>query len=152
MRTCSRCRELKPLDQFARDKTKTDGRRYICRPCAAQDQAARRAADPEKWRAYHRARYRANPEPVRAASRARYDYKRKREYNLRRAYGLSIDTVAEMIEAQQGRCALCRGEAVLVVDHDHASGRVRGMLCHRCNLLLGQIEKVGIEPVRAYLE
>lgn len=37
-------------------------------------------------------------------------------------------------------CAVCDRETVLVVDHCHTSGRVRGLLCHRCNTSLGWLE------------
>lgn len=43
-----------------------------------------------------------------------------------------------MIEAQGGRCATCDGEPEHV-DHDHASGKVRGVLCFNCNQALGNV-------------
>jgi hypothetical protein len=54
-------------------------------------------------------------------------------------------TYLEMLEAHQGRCAICR-EACgtgrhLAVDHDHSSGRIRGLLCFRCNTSLARYER-----------
>ena len=60
------------------------------------------------------------------------------EYRLRQTYGLSPEAYAAMIERQSGRCAICRRNALLHVDHDHESGAVRGLLCRRCNTGLGQ--------------
>jgi len=44
----------------------------------------------------------------------------------------------EMLETQDGNCAICKAEqASLYVDHDHKTGKVRGLLCEQCNFLLG---------------
>lgn len=43
----------------------------------------------------------------------------------------------QLLAQSDGRCQMCGDEAKLCVDHDHTSGRVRGLLCHRCNIGLG---------------
>lgn len=48
--------------------------------------------------------------------------------------------VGEMRSRQGGLCALCGKPKVLVVDHCHETGRVRALLCHRCNTSLGWFE------------
>lgn len=57
-----------------------------------------------------------------------------------RSYGLSEDDFISMVDAQHGRCAICGAECELVVDHDHETGKVRGLLCRNCNLALGFLE------------
>jgi hypothetical protein len=52
-------------------------------------------------------------------------------------YGLSAAEVEAMREAQGGVCAICRTAPAVHVDHDHATGKVRGMLCFNCNAALG---------------
>lgn len=69
-----------------------------------------------------------------------------RARDLRRLYGMEPGNYETMLAEQDGRCALCQwqpssADRVLVVDHDHATGRVRGLLCHDCNLFLGRAEK-----------
>ena len=64
----------------------------------------------------------------------------------RREYGIGIIEVGALYEQQAGRCAICKnperlgddGELkLLAVDHDHDTGRVRGLLCASCNMALG---------------
>lgn len=75
--------------------------------------------------------------------------KRKRSYYLRSTFGITIDEYDLMLEAQQNLCAICRELEIvadpknpdsmkrLAVDHDHETGKVRGLLCQRCNMGLG---------------
>jgi hypothetical protein len=57
---------------------------------------------------------------------------------LRRA-GVSLATYKRMLERQGGRCAICgkkspdKGHARFSVDHDHRTGKIRGLLCRNCN-------------------
>lgn len=57
-----------------------------------------------------------------------------------RLYGLSTDDYSELVEEQNGVCALCgkaSEERAIAVDHDHASGEIRGLLCSPCNTGVG---------------
>ena len=66
--------------------------------------------------------------------------------HLFRLYGISLKVYNELLEKQGGHCALCpatepgSGRDHFCVDHDHVTGRVRGLLCYRCNLGLGQFK------------
>lgn len=67
---------------------------------------------------------------------------RKREDAMRRAYGISPEQFATLLESQGGKCALCFGPPNgpgdrLHVDHCHNTKRIRGLLCAKCNTLLG---------------
>lgn len=59
-------------------------------------------------------------------------------------YGLSPEQYMEILEAQQGKCAICREEPTtkrgLAVDHNHKTGQVRGLLCTGCNTALGSFK------------
>lgn len=76
----------------------------------------------------------------------------RRRQTLKR-YGLSLGEYEKMAEAQGFRCAICDCEATLCVDHDHDSGRIRGLLCRNCNLRLGLAANPAVLSVRelAYL-
>lgn len=71
---------------------------------------------------------------------------------FKRKFGISLNDVNAMLSIQNGLCAnigCCRSIAILpsdeqfksVVDHDHDTGKVRSLMCVRCNSLLGHIEK-----------
>ncbi len=71
-----------------------------------------------------------------------------RRRHLIKQYGLSLDDYDRMFGKQGGVCAICgqpetrryRGEITnLVVDHDHKTGRIRGLLCSRCNVRLDEL-------------
>lgn len=64
-------------------------------------------------------------------------YAAQRACKLKQKYGISVGDWNRMLAEQGGACALCRwvptGHATLKVDHDHLTGRVRGLLCNQCN-------------------
>lgn len=81
--------------------------------------------------------YRArNPEYVeRERERARIAMQQLRNERL---YGISEEEYVALKEAHEGRCAICSGLTDrLYVDHDHATGLVRGLLCRSCNFMVG---------------
>ncbi len=68
---------------------------------------------------------------------------------LMRNYGITLAMYEARLEEQEGKCRICRGEGFLmaahhktklVVDHCHATKRVRGLLCHNCNRALGLLK------------
>lgn len=86
-----------------------------------------------------------NPEHVRAKFRTYYDPVATRERKLRERYGIGIAHVEALIAEQGGCCALCSVALADIlsrrvhVDHDHATGKVRGVLCVSCNTALGKL-------------
>lgn len=78
-----------------------------------------------------------------------------RRWWLSSQYQLTVADYDRMVEAQSGRCAICHGQPPrLVVDHDHATGQIRGLLCHKCNVGLGALgdDLGGLLAAVAYLE
>ncbi|MFJ3834484.1 endonuclease VII domain-containing protein [Streptomyces sp. NPDC090054] len=117
--TCPKCST--PYTQLGHHKTNT-GRGW-CRKCATE---------------YERLRQAANKDVINARRRELYDPERNRAMHLNAKYGLSIEQVRTMSEAQGGLCAICQTEQDLHVDHDHETGQVRGLLCNNCNNGLGR--------------
>lgn len=141
MKRCSRCKEAKPLSDFHTAIDVKSGKRYPrgpCKPCSVQQHY--------QWRRNRREVYRA-----------------ARQRGGLRKYGITLEQYQGMAQRQGGLCAICkRPEATkacgvtreLAVDHDHETGAVRGLLCHKCNTLLGSVsDDVSIlEAAIAYLE
>lgn len=69
---------------------------------------------------------------------------KNRFYHLLKTYGLTKATYDDLFDRQGGRCAICGwsdwSDQNPAVDHDHASGKVRGLLCTNCNTALGLIK------------
>lgn len=71
--------------------------------------------------------------------RRKADPAKTREYNLRKRYGITPEYYEELFHKQNGKCAICgTSKEKLVIDHDHKTGKVRGLLCHNCNRGLGK--------------
>jgi hypothetical protein len=122
MKTCTKCKREWPLSNFFRDNRR-NGYRSHCKPCCQ-----------EAFRNYtHRVGY----------NKIRYQAIKESERwrHVAKKYGLSRQSYQDIFIAQGGRCAICRtdnpGMRPFVVDHDHANGQVRGLLCASCNHVLG---------------
>lgn len=107
--------------------------------------------NPEKVREARRRWDLKNPGKTREATRRwilKNPEKRKtitRRVEYKRTYGITTAQYEQMFKAQNGACAICDklwvGGRRLAIDHDHKTGKVRALLCFRCNTLLGYYEK-----------
>ena len=85
-------------------------------------------------------------------------YTSRRNSGLKRRYGITSEEYDALLESQGGGCALCgattngkQATRSLHVDHDHQTGRVRGILCGPCNQGLHAIDRHGLDRVVEYL-
>lgn len=76
------------------------------------------------------------------------------EIHRRKRYKLSAEDFDRLKEAQGGLCAICRVEPAAAVDHCHATGEVRGLLCRGCNTAIGRLGDTsdGVLRAVAYLK
>jgi len=166
-KTCRRCNRTLPLAGFRRNRTTRDGLSAYCRECCLAYNNAWKKANPEKVSAYKKRNYyrdrkyvpipparreceqcgtpfetRTNTlyckDECRKIATRRRGRMHRRKYRFRKEYGLTIAQRDALVRAQCGACAVCGTTAAnLVVDHDHDTGAVRGMLCSHCNTGLG---------------
>jgi Recombination endonuclease VII len=157
MKRCSKCGVQQPIDQFYRAKGTRDGLRGDCKTCFAKRARAHYLANAEREIARVKQWQQANPERVRAVQRKRRMRPNSkladRASHLKRKYGMTLKQYEEMLEAQEGGCAICgrppRPDVALHIDHEHTSGRIRGLLCFSCNAALGYFGDDGDRLVSA---
>lgn len=115
---CVRCTTEKDLDEFYTDKRHKDGHQSECIQCARERGHKNYKSNPEKYAAW----------------------------SLKANYGISIEEYNNLLKLQNDLCACCGKSQVtmkngkiraLYVDHDHKTGKVRSLLCHKCNSAIG---------------
>jgi hypothetical protein len=150
MKTCSKCSTQEP--------SLFPSRGSICRPCRAAAQRAWNAAHPEQLRSHRAKSYRATASTEEGKARlkaykAKYA-KQNAERTSAKRYGLTLEQLQDMKVAQKGLCAIChqpetasRGGKTkeLHIDHDHRTNKVRGLLCGKCNVVIGMMDE---DPTR----
>ena len=83
---------------------------------------------------------------VATTARTTVDKDKRRDYDLTRNYGITHEVYLEMLAKQDGCCKICNitenehGKR-LHVDHNHTTGKIRGLLCSRCNTAIGHFKE-----------
>ncbi len=148
---CLKCGVMKPLSEFTIHNRTRGYHRNFCHECEKElkREYCKTPQGKEKqreWRTLNQEkviRYKEfyKNDPSHMASRKEY-HKRKR---LKDDYGLTLEQYNEILREQGLGCAICKsgnsdmkGKGYLFrVDHDHNTGKIRGLLCHNCNVALG---------------
>ncbi|MGZ9930008.1 endonuclease VII domain-containing protein [Streptomyces sp. NC-S4] len=156
---CSRCKQDKPRGDFASNRSAADGLQAYCRECWAEYYKARQEVKGRTVRVKvdvpsghkrcpqcEEIKPHSEWEPNKTTSDGWSSYcrscraKRNRASYFVRKYGITEAERDEMIAAQGGVCVICRIAPAEHVDHDHQTGKVRGVLCFSCNAALGQFK------------
>lgn len=111
---CCACKRFKKKRCFAACRRKRNGLQGICKKCSALAAVYYRQKYPHRLKASHL------------------------KHRLKR-FGLTPEQYDKLLLAQMGACAVCSRteKRKLAVDHDHSTGKIRGLLCTRCNNGLG---------------
>lgn len=128
---CYVCTQTKPLSEFKNNRSKSDGKSAECKVCA---------------------------------NAASVEWQKKGNYTTKhmRMAGLSREDYNEILEQQNHKCAICGkpetycnqyGLKKLAVDHDHVTGKFRGLLCQSCNTKLAVLENAEfVHAAQEYLK
>jgi len=121
MKTCAKCGETKELKEFGKRRNTKDRRRGVCKDCQSTYTKKYRERNKDKVK----------------------------DSQLMSVYGITLAERDSMFEEQDGECAICKREMVrdrgpaenhCCIDHDHDSGKVRGLLCLKCNTGIGMLK------------
>ncbi len=136
---CANCNEHKPITEFYKDKRiKKDGKTAQCRSCLKNKNLRFFNSLPDAEKIKRREKFKSGD--------------LCRSYNYKKLYGITLLDAEKMLENQMNLCAnrACGKEIKLgmktdknhraFVDHNHTTGKVRGILCMRCNTSLGYLE------------
>lgn len=119
---CRKCKLIVPIEPDSGDVRAKNRRNRLCGPCRREYMRA--------W----------------TAQRTADLIETRRRWLLKKLYGITLEQYDEMLKRQGGGCAICRattedwranGSRSLPVDHDHKTGKVRGVLCGKCNKGIG---------------
>ena len=134
-KVCTKCKKLKARDGFHKSKQNKDGLHPYCKECQKP-----------KWARY----YRKDRKNVLKRKATWYLANRERYYRKRMAtrFGITEAEYVLLLSRSSGLCEICRQPETrtrfgkirrLSIDHDHATGDVRGLLCSKCNAGIGQL-------------
>lgn len=138
-KTCCKCKILKATKEFRKLGSRThlsESRGGYCSTCLICEKAG--------FRAYY----------VKMGGKSPEKRLRDRIAVYQQKYGITLEEYEELLAKQYGKCAICAGHSIagrkLSVDHDHTTGKVRGLLCVNCNAALGQFRESREVLLKAY--
>lgn len=133
---CTDCKIEKPITEFGKQGQHKDGLNSWCKKCMSKRQKI--------YQKKYRASGKAN------VTRNKWYNNNRKKYNrmllkshLKRHYGITVEQYEQMLANQNCVCAICKkpetskNRKYLAVDHNHKTGKIRGLVCNTCNCLLG---------------
>jgi hypothetical protein len=140
VKTCPDCSQSKPISEYYKRKRalkypdSISGYQTICKPCFKKQRADYVVENKEKCLEADHKRYQNS------------DKTNWRASNYRIKFGISLEDYNRMFDEQEGKCKICKRhqsilKSRLAVDHNHSTGKIRGLLCRPCNSALGLLKE-----------
>jgi len=151
MKKCNKCGIEKTFSEFYKNCRNKDGFECVCKVCTNLRNKEWRNQNKEKRNESHKKWRSKNPDANKNSKRRYYKkhYKRERHRSWERQgiLNFSYEDYETLLESQNNCCLICgvSEETLnrpLAVDHCHTTGRVRGLLCDKCNFRVGVIESI----------
>lgn len=144
---CCKCKTEKDNKYFAKDNCQKDKLHSYCKECVNIISKKYYYKNKEKIQKRMNKYSSEHREQKREYAKTWYikNKDRKKEYHIRKAFGIDISKYNIILKNQNNKCAICDIDnnnlnRSLVIDHCHKTGKIRGLLCGRCNLMLGNIK------------
>lgn len=131
---CALCKVEKPFEDFHKSNGNKNGLCSYCKHCNKLKIREWKKRNPDKYKKIY------NKAWIKYRETNKEGYERRKIYNICRRYGISVEEYNRLQELQSYKCLICEREGnnrILSVDHDHTTGKVRGLLCNNCNIALG---------------
>lgn len=146
---CTKCKQLRSLDEFTKNKDAKDGLQWTCKICA------------KEYYQTHKIKI--------IGYKKKYEQSKKgklsiRKHNLKNKFNITLGQYDQMLEKQNGVCAICGeletakdkygGMKRLAVDHNHKTDKIRALLCNNCNNMIGYAKEniIYLESAINYLK
>jgi hypothetical protein len=144
VKLCNTCGIQKFVSDFYKRK---DGYRYQCIECDTEYRKNRRKTHPETMKNIDAKNYKTHRS-------VRLDY--RYNYNLKTRYGINAKQREVLLKEQDNKCAICKRDQSefkirFAVDHNHITGKIRGLLCGACNKGLGHFNDSANLMYKAYV-
>lgn len=131
---CSLCKKKKSISKFHINSCGKLGRDSRCKICKTTHRKRWYEKNREKELLERKNYYRQH---------TKESYLQSTKTNYRLKYNITLEQYDLMFEMQGGKCAICNLPELnrrLSIDHDHKTGKIRGLLCVRCNVKLSTLE------------
>lgn len=136
MKRCCKCKLDKPIEDFSKNQSK-------CKECDKAYYLSNQEKRKMYMRSFTKKHYIKNKDIINKKLKVYRDKHKPQydEYGYKYRYNLTMDQLRQMFVSQNGCCAICndkfKSRQQTHIDHNHTTGKVRQLLCRRCNTMLG---------------